>query len=129
MQAGLARIDDGPFEFALDSLSPVTIIGIESSDDLSVTFDNTDEWANEDDAALLIYTSRAKAPSINFFKGPYRFAGIVAGSGTTPPTSPDNSIASPFELTDGNKLFARVLSVRADGRISAAQRSGPNTIA
>lgn len=128
IQAGLARVDDGPVIFSLDSLSPVAIVPSAAADNYSVTFEATDAWPDEDDAGLLIYGSRELAPTINFFKGPYRFQGIIAGDAITAPTSPDTSITSLFALTETNVIFNRALSVRADGRISATQLIGPNDI-
>lgn len=128
LQAGLARVDDGPTIFALDSLSLVKVAPTAAADLYTTTFEETDDWVGEDAAGLLIYGSRELAPTINFFKGPYRFTGIIAGDATTPPTSPDVSITSLFALTEGNVIFNRCLSVRADGRISAVQFLGPNDI-
>lgn len=128
VQAGLARVDPGPTVFALDSLSPVKIDPTAAADLYSVVFEATDDWVAEDDAGLLIFGSRELADTINFFKGPYRNQGIIAGDVTTPPTSPDVSITSVFALTEGNVIFNRAVSVRADGRISAVQLLGPNVI-
>ncbi len=129
IQAGLSRVDDGPTVFSLDSLSPVVIAPTAAADLYTVTFEATDAWVDEDDAGLLIYGSRELADTINFFKGPYRFQGIIEGDATTAPTSPDVSITSVFALTEGNVIYNRALSVRADGRISATQLIGPNDIA
>lgn len=128
VQAGLARIDDGPVVFALDSLSPVAIQPNAAAGTLNVSFEVTDEWVAEDNAGLLIYASRQKADTINFFKGPYRFTAIIEGEVAMPPSSP---VVAPslFSLTEDNVMFARVLSVRADGRISPSQFIGPNVIA
>ena len=127
IQAGLARVDDGPVIFSLDSLSPVSIVPSAAADNYSVTFEETDAWVPEVGAGLLIYGSRELADTINFFKGPYRFQGIIIGA-VVPPTSPDTSITSLFGLTLDNVIFNRALSVRADGRISATQLIGPNVI-
>jgi hypothetical protein len=128
MQAGLVVVDDGPTVFALDSLTAVGIAVSAAAGQVSVTFDDTDAWPDEDGAGLLVYLSRQKGPAIEFFKGPYRLAGIIPGDGVTAPTSPDTSLTAPFEMTSGNSSFARVLSCRADGRISAVQFSGPTQI-
>lgn len=127
MQAGLDPIDDGPTIFSMDSLSPVSVAFDATDQGLSVTFDITDDWVDEDTGGLLVYASRQKAPTINYFKGPYRFTGIVQGDAITPPTSPAD-MDSLFALTEDNAAFARVLSVRADGRISPVQLIGPNVI-
>ncbi len=128
MQAGMARIDDGPTIFSLDALSPVTAQPTEASQILGITFEETDAWVGEDDAGLLVYGSDQKSDTVNYFKGPYRFANVIPGDGTVPPTSPFTSIINPFALTVDNHHFTRVLSVRADGRISATQFIGPNVI-
>lgn len=128
IQAGLPVVDDGPTVFAMDSLSIVSITPTDTSEILGLVFDNTDEWANEDDAALLAYGARQQALTINYFRGPYRFAGKIDGDSITPPTSPAVSVINPFEFDVGNAAFARVLSVRADGRISPVQFIGPTTI-
>lgn len=129
VQAGLARVDPGPTVFSLDSLSPVVINPSAAADLYSIVFEETDAWVAEDDAGLLIFGSRELADTINFFKGPYRNQGIIAGEVAMPPTSPDTSITSVFALTEGNVIFNRAVSVRADGRISAVQLIGPNDIA
>ena len=129
IQGGLGRIDDGPTVFSLDSLSPVAISPTAAADLYSIAFEETDDWVGEDDAALLIFGSRELADTINFFKGPYRVQGLILGNLAVPPTSPDVSITSVFALTEGNVIFNRALSVRADGRISAVQFIGPNDIA
>jgi hypothetical protein len=115
--AGLARVDDAPTIFDLGAFTDPSFVPAAATQDVAVTFDNTDAWANEDDAALLIFASREKAPTINYFKGPYRFAGKVDGDSVTPPTSPA-TISLPFAATAGNRVFFRAVVVRADARRS-----------
>ena len=70
---------------------------------------------------MLVFASRPQQPAKNYFTGPYRFADSIDGDGTTPPTSPA-SIVSPFSYSVGQRVFARVAVVRADGRYSVSQR-------
>lgn len=117
IQVGLPRVDAAspPFnfgDFTTPSFSLVAATGV-----LSVTFDNSDVWANEDDSAMLVYTSRQQNVGINFFKGPYRFADAIAGDAVTPPTSPA-TVDAAFPATAGQKVFVRVIVSRADGRLS-----------
>lgn len=117
IQTGLPRVDAAspPFnfgDFTTPSFSMVAATGV-----LSVTFDNADAWANEDDSAMLIYTSRQQNVGINFFKGPYRFADAIDGDGTTPPTSPATMDAA-FPAAVGQRVFVRAIVSRADGRLS-----------
>lgn len=123
LQAGLPRVDDGPTTFDLgDFTQPSLTAGDATANEVDVTFDNTDAWANEDDAAMLLLSSREQGVTINFFKGPYRLAGSIDGDGVTPPTSPA-AITSPFPLTAGNRLFAHYRVTRADGRLSQPFRT------
>lgn len=119
---GLTRIDDAPVVFNLgDYTAPTVVSATGSSDVVSVGFDNTDEWANEDGAAMLWFGSRAKGAAINYFKGPYRYAGSVEGDAVTPPTSPA-AINNPFSVEAGDKTFMRAVVCRADGRFSTPFR-------
>lgn len=122
VQAGLDYVAGGPTEFNLGSFTNPSFTATEATDVIPTTFDNTDDWANEDDAAALVYVSRPQNPSIAFFKGPYRLAGIIAGDATTPPTSPA-SITSPFAFNAGHRMFVRFQVSRADGRLSLPFRT------
>jgi hypothetical protein len=126
MQVGLSPVDDGPIIFASDVLSPVACSVATADDAISVTFEATDDWVGDSDGGLLVYSSRSVSPTINFFKGPYRAAGIILGDDTTPPTSPDATLTAMFTASVANNTGFRVLSVRGDGRISPVQFVGPN---
>ncbi len=126
-QAGLAFVDDAPVIFTLVPFNAPTIASFdEANEQYSIAYDNSDAWAIEDGGAMIIYGSRPQNEGINFFKGPYRFAGLVTGA-VIPPTSPE-IITNPFAFTDGNKLFLRAVVVSADGRVSSSFRlSGIST--
>ncbi len=121
LQKGDPRVDDGPLIFDLSSYTNPSFALDEPADEVDVSFTDTDDWANEDDASLLVYASRPQALSINFFKGPYRFAGAVEGDGITPPTSPA-AITLPFPVGVSQRIFLRVNVTRADGRLSSPFR-------
>lgn len=122
LQAALPRVDDGPTIQNLgDYTAPAIASVAAAADTADVSFTNTDDWANEDDAALLAYFSRPKSASINFFKGPYRYADKVDGDSVTPPTSPA-TIALPFPVEVGHRVFGRLQVSRADGRLSQPTR-------
>lgn len=120
-QSSLSVIDAAPVVFTRESLSNPSFTATASTDLASVSFTNTDGWANESGGALLAYFSRPQSVGINFFKGPYRFAGKVVGAGT-PPTSPA-SIALPFLVAVGQKVFGRFVAVGSDARTSPPFRS------
>lgn len=122
LQAGLPRVDDGPTVFDLPSFTQPSPVGIDTAnDELDVTFTNTDAWAKEDDGAMLVYISRPQNATVNYFKGPYRFAGSILGDAMTPPTSPA-AIPLPFPVVAGQRIFYKISVVRADGRLSTPFR-------
>jgi hypothetical protein len=121
LQAGEPRVDTAPVLFNLGDYTQPTITSITAPTALSLAFDNTDDWANEDDAALLVYGARGYNPTINYFKGPYRYAGKVQGDAVTAPTSPA-AITMPFTLQAAQKSFIMGRVSRADGRLSSPFR-------
>ena len=121
-EADLVRVDDGPIIFNLGDVGALEVISATAATDVvSFGFTDTDEWVDEDAAGLLIYTARAANPSINYFKGPYRFAGAVLGDSTTPPTTPA-AIDAAFNIDVANKTFVFARVSRADGRLSTPFR-------
>lgn len=121
LQAAGPRVDDGPAIYDLGDYTNPSF-GIDATaDEVDVTFTEADDWVDEDDAYMIIWCSRPQNPSINFFKGPYRFAGVIAGDSVTPPTSPA-AIALPFVAAVGQRIFVRANVARADGRLSTPFR-------
>ncbi len=121
LQAGASRVDEGPVEFNTGEFTNVTH-SFSQAGGISVAFDNTDAWANEDDSSMILFAGRPQNPSINFFKGPYRLVATIEGDAITPPVSPQIFATPPFSFTEGQRMFARVVVARADGRLSTTQR-------
>ncbi len=121
LQASLPRIDDGPQIFTTGDFTQTSAGFVAASDDILLAFTDTDAWANEDASAMLLYSSRPQNQTINYFKGPYRFAGTVLGDAITPPTSPA-TIPAAFVFVVDQKIFAYVRVTRADGRLSTLFR-------
>ena len=119
LQAGEPRVDPAPTIFDLGGFTGPGIISVTAATDtISLAFADTDLWANEDDSAMFIFTSRGQNASINFFKGPYRLAAVIQGDSITPPSSPAD-VVSPFALAVGQRSFIRVNVSRADGRLAS----------
>lgn len=115
----LPRVDAGPMIYNLGDYTAPSIDDPDATaGTIDINFAATDEWANEDDSGMLIYVSRPQNATINYFKGPYRAAGVILGDATTPPTSPA-TITMPFEVVAGQRVFVRAVVSRADGRTSA----------
>jgi hypothetical protein len=116
--AGLPVLDDGPAIFTLPGEDTSFAVAIsEASQELSVTFDDTRDWVDEDDSAMIIQMGIPKNDSINFFDGPYRHAGVILGDGTTAPTTPA-TITVPFPVVANQKVWTRGLIIKNDGRMS-----------
>lgn len=117
-QVGGALVDDGPTVFSLPDIDTTfAITASEASQEISVTFDNTLDWANEDDAYMAVYQGQPQLGSRTFFGGPWRYMDKVAGDAATPPTSPDaQAVAFAIAETQAQWCYARIL--RADGRLS-----------
>lgn len=117
LQAGYQINDNAPTTFGLATSGPVTCsannVGLQQ---VSISFDNAEAWANDPDNALAVFLSRPQNAGIGFFKGPYRFAGLIQGA-LTPPASPQ-TINVPFPVVAGQKIFGYARSTMLDGRFS-----------
>lgn len=117
IQAGVTVIDTAPVIFEMAALTTPTPTITALGTTVSMAFTNTDAWAGEVGGYLLVYASRAQNPTVNFFRGPFRFAAKVTGA-VSPPASP-SVLTLPFPSgPTGSRQFFRVVSVRADGRVS-----------
>lgn len=113
---------DAPTIFTQAGLSPVGQSGVDATaDTVDITFNEDDEWVNIAGGQLYLWSSSGRTTSINYFKGPYRFADNVDGSATLPPTSPVTVVLATPVLA-GEKVFFRVKSNMPDGRVSGDQR-------
>jgi hypothetical protein len=116
--AGLSDVDDGPAILTLPAGPTVlTATASEATQNLSVAFDNGEDWAGEDDAALLVHMGIPQGAGRTFFGGPYRYAGKVDGDSLSPPSSPAD-IAAPFVFQEGQRIWIKARVIRADGRLS-----------
>lgn len=122
-QIGETPVDPGPTAFELPEQDTTLAIAISAATQtVSVTFDATAVWANEDAAFLQVAMGTPQNPQREFFGGPWRYMDVVAGDGTTPPTSPA-SMAAPFAVAAGQRVWVKARIVRADGRVSEPFRA------
>lgn len=120
LQAGLTVIDAGPTVYGLPTLSAIDATIDASDGEADIAFTNTDAWATAVGGALAVKISRPQNKSINYFNGPYRFAGAILGA-ATPPTSP-GTLTLPFPVAADQKVFLEARSMLADGRLSSPFR-------
>ncbi len=88
---------------------------------LTIAFDNTQEWANDNLGALVVFSGPMVSAGTNFFAGPYRRAGIIRGNVASPPMSP-RVVFDPFGVQPGSRKYFRCYVVTGDGRVSHAAR-------
>lgn len=128
VQAGLAIVDAAPVVFNLgDFTAPVPSTFTAGSQEFELAYTEGDDWVSETGAAMLVYSGRPQGAGRSFFKGPFRFADLIEGDATTPPTSPA-TISTPFTISASQLVWTRVIVTRADGRLSQALILGPTTV-
>lgn len=130
LQIGSAVIAAGPTTLLLPNADPIASFALSVATGLTITFDDTLDWADEDDGAMIIEIGQPQNPTRNFFGGPWRFDQFIAGSVATPPTTPDgpNAVTS-WTLIETQLAWVRARILRDDGRLSNFFGSGPVTIA
>lgn len=120
---GLPLIDDGPTLFEIPEADPTfSAIGTEAGGTISVVFDNTMAWANEDNAFLFVFQGEPQNAQRNFFGGPWRFMNKAVGDSGTPPTSPSVQPVV-FAIAEGQHQWVYGRIARADGRLSQPFRA------
>lgn len=130
LAAGGSRVDAGPTTLGLPGNDPTLSCTISAATQkISCSFDDTLTWADEDDGFMCIYMGQPQSPSRNFFGGPFRQAGQIAGNSVTPPSSPVATIDCPFTAIEGQKTWIEARIIRSDGRITTLWRPDPVTIA
>lgn len=129
IKLGLSQKNSAPSIFDLGTATPMTIDSVTAPSTVGIGFEDSDDWVSETGAHLLIFLSRPKSPTTNYFKNPYQYAGKVDGDATTPPTSPA-SVTSPFvyDDTEAQNLFAMFRVLREDGRLSTPFRASGSTV-
>jgi len=121
IQAGLAMIATGPDVTGLPVFTNPTLTYSEADQEVSVTFTNTDTWANVTGSAMLVYLSMPQNVGKQYFAGPYRYAGKIAGATGSPPSSPA-TIAVPWPIVEDQAMFGKIVVVREDARLSSPFR-------
>jgi hypothetical protein len=127
LQAGLTAMSDGPTIFTLDEFTAPNFTLDGAGAQIEVSFTNTDDWANEVGGAMLVWQGKPQGIGRTFFKGPFRYAGKIAGAAVAP-ESPVDIATPPFTLNADNLGWIKVATVRADGRISQSLILGPEAV-
>jgi len=116
-------VDDGPVIFELPAIDPtLAVTASEATQQLTITYDNTMDWANEDPAWIWFFQGQPQNAQRNYFNGPWRKIGQVVGiigGGTVTPHVAD----AVYAISEGQKqvIYARI--TRKDGRCSEVFRA------
>lgn len=123
MQSADTVIVSGPSLLTLPPQDPVMVGTVdEAAQQISVVFDDTLDWLDQDEGRMYVFMSSPKAAGTNFIGGPFRLAGVIEGDSTTPPTSP-TLLAVPFPVAENQEVVVRARISEDDGRLSDLFRS------
>lgn len=109
----------GPTVFELPAQDPtLAVTASEATQVLTCAYDDTQPWATEDAAYMFFFQGMPQNTQRNFFGGPWRFVGSVAGIDPGGPVEP-HAAAAAFAIAEGQRqwIYARIM--RADGRLSS----------
>lgn len=115
---GGTPIAAGPVVFELPAQDPQFAITISAAaQQVSVTYDDGMDWADENGAFMYFYVGKPQNPQRNFFNGPWKYLGGVAGVNGAPPAPPQLYVPD-YVCAEGQHLWCYARIFRADGRIS-----------
>lgn len=115
---GGTMINAGPVVFELPEQDPtMAVSGSEAAQQLSLSWDDGLPWADEDGAFIYFYQGIPQNPQRNYFAGPWRYLGGVAGVNGAPPPGPALFVPK-WAIAEGQRQWVYARIFRADGRIS-----------
>jgi hypothetical protein len=117
---GLARIDVAPNILTIATAEQALVVtASEATQQLSIAYDDTQAWCDEDGAFQIFYAGIPQNASRTFFGGPYRHLTCIEGDSITPPASPEANVDVPnWPFGEGQRIWVRSRIGRADGRLS-----------
>lgn len=114
----LTVVDAGPVVFEIPAQDPTyAITASEATQQISAAYDDTMDWADETGAHLILFGGKPQNPQRNFFGGPWRLYGQMAGVTGAPPASP-HAGTSGYPFAELHHLWGYARIRRADGRLS-----------
>jgi hypothetical protein len=110
-----SKCDDGPVTLTLPEADPTfALAAYTSTQKLSLIHDVTLPWTQIAASVMAIFMGQPQGNTINFFNGPWRYAGLINGNGTSP-----SLINPPFTIITGQKIWAygRIATGPTDARL------------
>ncbi len=126
LQIGLQILTAAPIIFDLGTFTAPSIDSALTFPQLLINFTNTDAWANAVGGFMLFYQGRAQGQGRNFYRGPWKFGGPIAGD-PSPPSSPQ-LVAVSQVWPIGSRIWSHVRVIQVDGRMSLPVILGPETV-
>ncbi len=122
-RSGRTLVDAGPTIFEVPQADPtLSITASEATQQITVTFDDTLAWNNEDNGWMHIFQGTPQNAQRNFFAGPWHLfhalSGALAGGAVSPAAS-----GAWFTITEGQRVWIYARITRADGRTSEPFRA------
>jgi hypothetical protein len=118
----LADIATAPAIFDTGDPGTLILLGALTTGVITLGIAGAPAWAADADAAIFGFVGNPQNPSVNFYKGPFRFMGVIPGN-ATPITSAafdaDNA-TPPVALAVGQRIWVRVRVIYPDGRLTQA---------
>lgn len=113
------RLADGPVVLSLPAGDPAFAVALSEANGITVTFDDTRDWASEGGAGMMISIGTPQNATRNFFNGPWRYHGWIGGTIPGPTPSPDGPTpVTAWTLSEGHRVWVRASIIRTDGRLS-----------
>lgn len=114
---GTPRVDQAPTILTSPSMDSLTLTVLNVVDDTCLAYVPAGQsWLNQPGGALLFYASRPQPLTVNYYRGPYQFAGKVVGQPLGPSYTPF-TFTLPFPAAVNERVFLRARQTRTDGRI------------
>jgi len=116
-------VDAGPTIFELPETDPtMAVTGSEAAQQLSLSWNALLPWADENGAFIYFYQGQPQNGQRNFFGGPWRYLGGVAGVNGAPPAGP--ALFGPkWAIAAGQRQWVYARIYRVDGRLSTPFRA------
>jgi hypothetical protein len=112
----LTATTNAPTTFNLGEWTPFSASGSAATDEISVSFNDSDAWATTVDGFATIALGIQQNGSRNFYKTPFAIKEILLGALVAPLEPADIAYGAP--LLAGNKVWVRYVIGQPDGRIS-----------
>jgi len=119
INSNLGARNDGPVLLSLPSAdSAFSVVANVGAQTLTVTFDDTQDWAAENSAHMIVSMSQPKHSAVNFIGGPFRVVAAMDGSASSGLSSPATLANLPFVISADQVVGIKARISRNDGRLS-----------